>query len=238
MRTCLLGGGLALCALLNVSASTTGFIIPSFRGTAGSEFAVWDNPNNFTVAYSASLTAAGNTVNGDGLADPNGNGSSDAVLRQLDSGAFLTGGGGVGNIYSFGTALQFNLADAGINPVETVVLQTRTPGTELDYGTVALAYDLGGGPQTLTATRVETDRADTGGFGFAVSSYWSFSLSGLGVMDNALTFSSAGSSTGFDSAALDVQFAAVPEPEEYAALGGAGLVVFAVLRRTRRGQNR
>lgn len=238
MRRFFLGGGLTLVTLLDARASTAGFISPSFRGTAGSEFALWDNPNNFTVAYSTSLAAAGNTVNGDGPADPLGNGSSDAVLRQLDPGAFLTGGGGAGNIYSFGTALQFNLADANTAPVETVVFQTRTTGTELDYATVALSYDLGGGPQALTATRVETDRTNTGSFGVAVSSLWTFNLSGRGVTDYALTFSAAGSSTSFDSAALDVHFAAVPEPAGYAALGGAALVVFAAFRRTRRGHLR
>lgn len=237
MRSLFLVGSLSLVALVNTSASTAGFITRPFRGTAGSEFARWDNPHHFSVADSTSLSAAGNTVNGDGPSDPLGNGSSDAVLRQSDPAAFLAGGGRAGNIYSFSTALRFNVTDVNAAAVDTVVLQTRTAGTELDYGTVQLSYDAGAGVPTLTAPRVETDRSVQGGFA-GVSSAWTFSLAGLGVTDYAVTSSSAGSSVSFDSAALDVQFAAVPEPAEYAALGGAGLVVCAAIRRTPRRQPR
>lgn len=223
-----------LTAGLNLHASTTGFVIPAFRGRADTEFGLWDNPHNFSVAYSASLSAPGNVVNSDGLADPNGDGNSDAVIRQL-AGApgdvFITGGGAAGNLYSFSIASAFVLSDSNSSVLDTVIFQVRTSGSELDYGSVKLSYDLGGRTQFVTATPTELDRTAAGPGGFSVSTRWEFDLTGLGTSDYAIAFDASASSMSLDSVALDVQFAAVPEPETYALGFGAGLLGFALWRR-------
>lgn len=216
-------------AALSLQAGTTGFILPSFRGDANTEFGLWDSPYNFTVAYSATLSDPGNVVNGDGALDPNGDGSSDAVIRQLDSNGFLTGSG---NLYNAVTGSVLVLSDVSSPPVQTVVFQTRTLGSELDYASVRLGYDLGGGTQYLTATRQENDR--TTGMGVNVSSSWEFDLTGLGVSDYQIEFNGSAAHMSLDSVALDVQFTAVSEPEEYAALAAAALAGFAGWRRFRR----
>ena len=213
-----------LAAGLGAHASTTGFVVPSFRGQTGTKSGLWDNPDNFKVALSASLTAPGNSAN------PRG--TTDAIVRQL-AGApgdvFVTGGGTAGNLYSFGIATQFVLNDANAVPLDTVVFQVRTGGSELDYSGVKLSYDLGSGTQFLSATRTELDRTSAGPGGFSVSSKWEFDLTGLGVRDYNIAFNASAASMSLDSVALDTtSIAAVPEPSTYAlALAGfAGLVLW------------
>lgn len=216
---------LLLAAGASSHANTTGFVTPSFRGQAGTEFGLWDNPSNFSVPYSVSLSAPGNTAN------PGG--TSDAIIRQLGaSDAFITGGGAAGNIYSFSSATRFVLSDANTSAVDTVIFQLRTAGTELDYSTLSLSYDLGAGIQHVTATRTELDRTAAGPGGFSVSSQYEFDLSGLGVHDYSIGFNASGSSMSLDSVSLDTRYAtAVPEPETYAACFAGGLAGFALWRR-------
>ncbi len=222
---------LPLCSLLvaaalnPVAADTTGFITPAWRGDPGTEYGLWDNPDNFTVAYSASLADPGNL--------PNPGSTSDAVVRQFDSSAFLTGGGGAGNIYSFSAPLSVRLDDTPAFDALTVVLQVRTLGTEIDYDSVVLSYDSGSGLETLTTTRTELDRTNLGGFGEGVSSAWTWDLSGFNVASYFIEFEAAGSSTSLDSISLDV-LTAVPEPMETAAFGAAALLVFGFVRNHRR----
>lgn len=219
-------GLLAAAALNPAVADTVGFIAPAWRGDPGTEYGLWDNPDNFSVAYSATLADPGNL--------PNPGSTSDAVIRQLNSTGFLTGGGGAGNIYSFSAPLSVRLDDTPAFEALTVVLQVRTRGTELDYESVVLSYNSDSGPQTVpTPLRTELDRTSLDGMGEAVSSSWTWDLSGFNVASYFIEFEAAGSSMSLDSVSLDV-LTAVPEPMETAAFGAAALLVFGFVRNQRR----
>lgn len=198
----LVAGGVA-------QAGTNGFYAPTWRGTANTEAGYWEV---FTVAAGA----PGN------LADRAGS-TTGAGLTQNNPTSFLTGSG---NIYNFTDASTFTLADVTPFALGTVVLQTRTVGSELDYSSVQLTYTDGGGVHSVAPLfRLELDRSV--GNGDNVSSLWQWDLSGLGVSSYSIAFAAAESSMSFDALTLDTwnQFSVVPEPS-VAALGGiAGLLL-------------
>jgi hypothetical protein len=114
------------------------------------------------------------------------------VLVQTDEGAFLTGSG---NIYNLEGTSAFTLQDSSPAAVGTVVLQVRTIGSELDYGSPSLTYsnDMGA-VQVAPLPRVELDRSNVPGLGAMVSSLWQWDLSGHA----ALADSSSESDTASD----------------------------------------
>jgi hypothetical protein len=171
-------------------AGTNGFVVPTFRGSPNSEFGYWEK---FTVPFGA----PGN------LPDQSG-ATSGAVLTQLNTNAFLTGSG---NIYNLSTS-SFALADSAAFTLGTVILQTRTIGTELDYASISLVYSNDSGEHVLPPPfHYELDR--TAGQGVNVSSLWQWDLTGLDVVNYTIVFHAAGESLSFDSLTLDVanQFA-------------------------------
>jgi hypothetical protein len=181
--------GAILCALFSVvgdlTAATNGFVAPLFRGTANSQFGYWET---FTVAQGEPGNAADQP-----------DATTGAKLYQTDTNAFLTGGG---NIYNMATS-SFKLADATPFELGTVVLQTRTIGSELDYSSVSLVYTNDGGTHLLAPLfREELNRAS--GQGYSVSSLWQWDLSGLRASNYALVFYAGGSSLSFDALTLDV----------------------------------
>ncbi len=195
-----------------VRASTNNFVVPAFRGSLDSEAGYWES---FTVSYGP----PGNPANMAGA-------TTGAILTQTGSaGSFITG---TGNIYDFSTDLQaFNLTDAAPFFVGTVVLQTRTLGSELNYDAVSLSYTDGSGTHSLAPlAHIELDRGNT--LGASVSSLFQWNLNGLGVSEYAITFAGAGPSVSFDAMTLDTwnQFAVVvPEPSTYALLGLGSLML-------------
>jgi hypothetical protein len=108
-----------------------------------------------------------------------------------------------------------------------VVLQTRTLGSEINYGAVSLSYTDGSGTHFLAPlAHIELDRGTT--LGASVSSLFQWNLSGLGISEYSITFAGAGPSVSFDAMTLDAwnQFAVVvPEPSTYALLGLGGLML-------------
>jgi hypothetical protein len=209
--------GAACAALLAfggavAQAGTNGFVVPDFRGSPNSEAGYWET---FTVAFGP----PGNLANMAGA-------TTGAILTQTGStNSFITG---TGNIYDFSTELQrFTLSDATPFALGAVVLQTRTLGSELDYGAVSLSYTDGSGTHFLAPlARIELDRGTT--LGASVSSLFQWNLTGLGVSDYAITFAGAGPSVSFDAMTLDTwnQFAmVVPEPSACALLGLGGLML-------------
>lgn len=183
----------------NLLAATNGFVVPSFRGSANSESGYWEI---FTDPYGA----PGNLPDQPGA-------TTDAVLTQSNTNAFLTGSG---NIYNLSTS-AFTLADATPFALGTVVLQARTVGSELDYNSVSLVYSNDGGAQTLAPLfRYELNR--TAGQGFSVSSLWQWDLTGLGVSNYSIAFNAAGPSLSFDSMTLDTsdQFSAAFPAQPFA----------------------
>lgn len=209
----------AFVQLASALAATNGFVSPSFRGSADSETGYWET---FTVASGA----PGN------LADQPG-ATTGAVLTQSNPAAFLTGSG---NIYNPSSINSFTLTDSTAFTLGTVVLQTRTVGSELDYTSVTLSYTDGSGAHSLLSLpRLELDRVAVPGLGANVSSLWQWDLTGLGVNSYTVSFNAAESSLSFDSLTLDTwnQFAAVPEPSTMA-LAGAGILLLGIARRNRR----
>jgi hypothetical protein len=191
--------GFSMSLANSARAGTNGFVVPSFRGSANSEAGYWET---FTVA----VGAPGNLPDRAGA-------TTDAVLAQSQTNAFLTGSG---NIYNLDGVSAFTVSDTTPFTLGTVVLQTRTLGTELDYGSASLQYTDGIGTHSLAPlARYELNRGSQPGLGATVSSLWQWDLSGLNLTNYSLSFRAAGSSTSFDSMTLDTsaQFAPVlPQP--------------------------
>jgi hypothetical protein len=177
-----------------VFAGTNGFFVPFFRGATGSQAGYWET---FTVP----VGVPGN------LADRPG-ATTGAVLTQSDTNAFLTGSG---NVYNLNGVSAFVLSDSTPFNLGTVVLQIRTLGSELDYGSVVLNYTNGSGPQSLLPLRrVELNRANQPGLGATVSSLWQWDLSGLNVTSYTISFRAVGVSLSFDSMTLDTTNQFIP----------------------------
>jgi len=209
--------GAAAAAMLTLSsmavrAATNNFVVPDFRGSFNSEAGYWER---FTVAFGP----PGN------LADQGGV-TTGAILTQVGStSSFITG---TGNIYDFSTELQsFTLTDSTPFSLGTVVLQTRTLGSELNYGAVLLSYTDGAGSHTLAPlARLELDRGTV--LGASVSSLFQWDLTGLSISEYSIAFAGAGPSVSFDAMTLDTwnQFAVVvPEPSTYVLMGLGGLML-------------
>ncbi|MFO1511926.1 MAG: hypothetical protein U1F83_03275 [Verrucomicrobiota bacterium] len=175
----------------NLSAATNGFVVPLFRGSANSQSGYWET---FSVPYGS----PGNLPDQPGA-------TTTAVLTQTNSNAFLTGSS---NIYNLSTS-SFTLTNSTPFTLGTVVLQTRTIGSELDYNSVVLIYADGSGTHSLAPLfRYELNRA--AGNGYSVSSLWQWDLTGLGVSSYGIEFNASGPSMSFDSMTLDTanQFSA------------------------------
>jgi len=195
-------GAAVLALVLPARAGTNNFVVPSFRGSAGSSVAGWER---FTVA----------TDNGVGNSPDIVGSNAAAKLVQRDPNAFVTS---TGNIYNMAGKSVFEVSYSNAGPVGRVVFQTRSFGTELDYGSVKLTY----GSVSIAAARTELDRLLVGepgtpGSGAFVSSKWEWDLSGSGATTFKLGFDAASDSLSFDSATLDI--ATVPEPTTVVLVG-------------------
>ncbi len=194
--------GLAAAAALAMPqtglGATNGFVVPTFRGSANAEFGYWE-------VFSMPVGAPGN------LPDQSG-ATTGAVLTQTNAYAFLTGSG---NIYNPSGISSFRLTDETPFALGTVVLQTRTIGSELNHSSVSLIYTNDSGAQALAPLfRFELSRIVIPGQGGGVSSLWQWDLTGLGVSNYTIAFNAAGPHLSFDSMTLDAaaQFAkAFPE---------------------------
>lgn len=175
----------ALLSAFNLIASTNGFIVPAFRGSANSQTGYWET-------FTAPVGAPGNHPDQPGA-------TTGAVLVQSNASAFLTGSG---NIYNLSGTSEFSVADPASFTLGTVVLQTRTIGSELDYSSVLLSWTDDAGAHTLAPLfREELNRALSQGY--SVSSLWQWDLTGLGVSHYTLSFRASGASLSFDSMTLD-----------------------------------
>lgn len=189
----------AMTAQIDLWGATNGFVVPSFRGTASSEAGYWE-------VFSVPVGAPGNLPDQPGA-------TTDAVLTQTNSNGFLTGSG---NIYNLSTS-SFTLTDSTPFTLGTVVLQTRTIGSEVDYNSVSLTYSNASGTHALAPLfRYELNRALSQGY--SVSSLWQWDLTGLGVTNYSILFNAAGPSMSFDSLTLDAsgQFSVAFQQQPFA----------------------
>ena len=177
-----------------VLASTNGFIVPSFRGSAASQTGYWES-------FTAPVGAPGNVPDQPGS-------TTTGILFQSESNAFLTG---TGNIYNLEGASRFGLVDTTPFTLGTVIVQTRTIGSELDYATPTLTCSNASGVHVLPPLpRIELDRANVPGLGAMVSSLWQWDVSPLGVSSYEVAFAAAEPSLSFDSLTLDTWDQFVP----------------------------
>ena len=216
-RSLVLLGLLASASL--ASATTNGFFAPSWRGSANSESGFWET-------FATPVGAPGNPVN---------SGSSGAVLTQSDPNALPTGSG---NIYGFLGISSYSLADSVPFNLGTVLLQTRTAGTELALDQVRLNYTDGSGAHALApvASGLLDQSAQPGGTGY--SRFWQWNLTGLAITDYTVTFQASGQHLSFDAMTLDVanQFTTVPEPSTFA-IGALGLLWLGIAQRSKKRSN-
>jgi len=207
---------LAVCAAGLAQAATTGFVTPDYRNLPGSTHGGWEV-----------MTVPGNTPPGN-RPDLPGN-LSGASLLQLDPRAVITG---TGNIYNHAGVSSFDISHNPGQPVGWVTLQVRTSGTELDYASVRLTYELGG--QTLTVApldRIELDRS--AGMGVNVSSRWDWNLNAIAPTAYRIQFGAKEPLMSFDSAVLDTAAVGVvvPEPATWALVGLGGVMGLVLHRR-------
>jgi hypothetical protein len=168
-------------------AATNGFIVPPFRGSSQARAGYWET-------FSAAVGGAGNGADRPGA-------TTAARLWQTDPAAFLTGSG---NIYNLDGTSAFVISNTTPFTLGTVVLQTRTLGTELDYASPLLTFTNASGPQAVApVARVELNRGTQPGLGATVSTLWQWNLTGSNVASYAITFRAAGPSTSFDAMTLD-----------------------------------
>nr|WP_281721252.1 hypothetical protein [Nitrosomonas nitrosa] len=171
----------------SVLGGTNGFIVPPFRASPESHFAKWEV---FTKAVGAPGNLPEMSV-----------GAGQAVITQVETNAILTGSG---NIYNMVGASEFLVENATPFDMGTVVLQTRTIGSELDYGSVLLTLTNDSGVHVLPPLRrVELDRGSQPGLGANVASLWQWDLSGKRATSYSIAFRAAGKSLSFDSLTLD-----------------------------------
>ncbi|GMU23112.1 MAG: hypothetical protein AMXMBFR13_31950 [Phycisphaerae bacterium] len=159
--------------------------------------------------------------NGPDVGSYNPNGTPN--LRDTSGGALLTGSG---NIYSPAAVLNIavEVPDyAGAGDVTTVILQTRTLGSEIDLGSVqvggASASDVG-----------ELLREPAGGpGGFAVETWFKFLLP-YSAAGFTIQFNADGSSMSLDRVAVDTITAAtyIPEPNPVPEPGALVLLIMGI----------
>lgn len=138
-------------------------------------------------------------------------------LADNGGGSVVTGSG---NLYSPGapedidiTVPNYGLAGALST---TIILQTRTLGTEINPSTVKIG---GVSPNTTQ----ELSRASLGGQGFDVETLWRWDLPG-NATQYLVEFTAVETSLSLGSAAVDT-FTSVPEPGAAALIVSAGLAL-------------
>jgi hypothetical protein len=147
--TKLILGAALLGSILASHATTAYYDTPAFRGLPGTQSGVWDV---FTSAYGGANTPS---LPSGGLTLANA-----TITQTADPGAFLTG---TANIYDFAAPTGFILNESAGFDIGTVIFQTRTLGSALDYNSVSLTYDLGAGPVSVAGTRTLLPDAEGGG---------------------------------------------------------------------------
>ncbi len=213
------------------------YFIPGFDGQPNTEFSRWNvlyAPNggaNLPDAFAPngtyqSASAAGFTPPSDSNPlDPLAFWHADnATITQTNGGHFIIGPGTAGNIYSFSNPGAYELADSTPFTLGTVVFQFQTEGTPVDFSSIRLVYDNGSGLQELAATEYLREyRSGSGAFGgFNNRNALQWDLTGLGISEYQIVWSSNESSMSFQQALVDTAAsyeAVVPESRTWTGTG-------------------
>lgn len=236
LRTFILGSSIAtLHAQSFFTTPTAQYLTPNWRGTSGTEYSHWDvfySPNegiNYPdieapngigqLASEAGFTPPANASPIDPYAYWH---LSNPTFRQTVPGvAFIIGPGTAGNIYSFSAAMDYELADTTPYTAGSVVMQYQTDGTLIDTDTIKL---VAGGIEyapTNFITEYKASGSSFGGLQNRTAAQWN--LTGLGITDYTITFSSGGSSNSFQEFLLDTTptySEAVPSARTWTATSG------------------
>ncbi|MES2470413.1 MAG: hypothetical protein V4675_24175 [Verrucomicrobiota bacterium] len=202
--------GWASLALPGLAAAQAigSFVIPAQRSAEGTRFSYWDRfalPGGTTASYF--FDHFPNLLNlGDDADPPNpSNWNTNARLQQIRTPqCFVTSSGA---LYSFSAATGFEVryTHAGPGPVVGAVFQIRHAGAAPDASSVRLRYQpAGGGAPVLLAPDFRAlDDPGTAGFAEQVMRGYEWDLTGLGVADYVIQFTSVSASMAFYQAQLD-----------------------------------
>ena len=208
----------AFVAAASAQAGLVNPLIPSWAGSANTQFAQWDS---FTQASG-----------GPNLADAAG--SAAFSLFNFAPGAFVTGSG---NLYSINTALSLMIIGGTAGNAATptqVVMNVATAGSPLNAAGARLwLFDNLGNSVSVAPASIEV-RADAPvpPQGSAQTLALSWDLSGVSLVASGfrIEMQAAAPSMSLDAVRLDLNYNAIPAPGALALLAVAG---FAAVRRRR-----
>jgi hypothetical protein len=233
LRFLLVGALAALSAAAARAVSYSEFIAPSFTGTTDTDGWFDLNTVNFGPHGSYPGTDAWPSPLGS-----NQSGSGDATWDKVSGAGYLTGASS-NLLYSPDPVGTFAIADATpVSGLANLLFQISSTG---DLGASGVLLSFNGGAQNLAATSASLLLSGTvsTAFGPATQYVWAYQwdLSSFGaITDYSLAWTTAATHELTFGARLDqssVYSAAIPEPSTYAALGGLGALVFALIRRRR-----
>lgn len=198
---------------LDAQAQSGGFVIPTFRGETGSDFAYWDLFRN-EPSKSSNYLYDNPPALLDGLGmDDEGHLTtafvSRAKLRQTGANScFVTSSGA---LYSFAQTLRFEMSYTApgttAGEVTNVMFQTQTGGSRLDVNNPRLVYTaitpVGPVEFELPPNYKGLDDPQTGNFSERLVSAFQWDLTGLNVRQFKITFAAPGTSMAFWQAQLD-----------------------------------
>ncbi len=212
-------------ALVTIAAPASAAFVSPALWSHGDAHTTWQAWNVFTTTAGANAPDAG-------LSNPNGA----PTLTENSGGSFLTGSG---NLYSPAAVLDIDVVipdEAAAGQVTTVILQTRTLGSEIDYSSINIG-DIG------YVDYAELLReAFPGPGGEAVERWFKFHLP-YSASSFTIAFNADGSSMSLDRVTVDTitSTSYVPEPNpvpEPAALVLALAAAAVVVRRRPCGEAR
>lgn len=193
-----------------------GFLVPEFN----TDYSAWDvmytpygSPNypdyaaphgTYQTATAGGFTAPANSNPSNPMAYWD---SRNPTITQTGSNAaFIIGPGTTGNIYSFQSALAYQLNDPTTSPTGTVLFQFQTDGSLTDFSSIKLEYTNSSGQViSLSANEMlrefQTSGSSFGGITNRTALEWN--LSGLGVTSFQIVWDSVTSSNSLQMVSLD-----------------------------------
>lgn len=169
------------------------------RGDANTSFAHWDH-----IGGPGTLDVIDSTPDGGNT------GTSSTILAANNAGAFVTGSGAGGNIYSFSDTPDFTVAMntdyAAPSSAVSVALQIKILGTDLDLSSITLDGANWDTTQTLFSGSA------SGPFGGADKEYLFIWNDVAADIAYSLNFLATGSSMSLDEVSVDIGVSQVPVP--------------------------